>query len=303
MKKILAVVVGLIILLVLVVGALLLSLNGVVLKTVNGAAPALLGVPVTLRHADISLLQGRATLQELHVGNPEGFKTDGLLDLGSLSVHIDNSTLLSDTIVIREILIDGLVVTYEQGLLGNNLGALLEQLSAGKDEPSPKDAPPAPQDDGTPAKKVVIEKLSITGSRMNVSLTGAAALTGGGTIPIPLPPITLTDLGKEKDGLTLPEAIREILGAISGAATTAISGAGQLLGDAGKALGQGALAVGEGALDAGQAVVGGTVDAGKAVVGGTVDAGKAVVGGAADAGKALVGGASDALKSINPFKK
>ena len=127
---------------------------------------------------------------------------------------------------------------------------------------------------------------------MNFSITGAAALTGGGAIPIPLPPITLTDLGKEKEGVSIPEAIREILNAVAGAAGTAIAGAGNLIGDAGKAVGEGALAVGEGAVDAGKAVVGGATDAGKAVVGGAVDAGKAV----GDA----VGGA---LKNINPFGK
>ena len=293
MKKLLAAVAVLVLLLALVAVGLLLSLNPLVLKTVNGAAPAALGVPVTLAEADIALLRGHAALKNLHIGNPEGFKTDGLLDLGSITVNIDNSTLLSDTIVIKEILIDGLVLTFEKGLLDNNLNAFIESLSGGQEKPQEEETEteqaPAME---KPGKKVVIEKLSITGSRMNLSITGAAALTGGGVIPIPLPPLTLTDLGKEKNGITLIEAIREILTAIASTATTAITGAGHLLGDAGKVLGEGALAVGEGA-----------VDAGKAVVGGTVDAGKAVVGGAADAGKALVGGASDALKSINPFKK
>jgi len=145
----------------------------------------------------------------------------------------------------------------------------------------------------------VIENLTITDSQMNFSITGAAALTGGGSIPIPLPPITLTDLGKEKDGVTIPEAIRRILTAVAKASGTAIAGAGDLIGDGAKALGQGALAVGEGAADAGKAVVGGAADAGEAVVDGVGDAGKAVVGGVGEAGKAVGG----ALKNINPFKK
>ena len=216
MKKLLAAVAVLVIVLALVVVGLLLSLNPIVLKAVNGAAPAALGVPVTLGNADIALLQGRASLQNLHVGNPEGFKTDGLLDLGSISIRIDNSTLLSDTIVIQEILIDGLVLTFEKGLLDNNLNAFIESLSSGKDETSKPEADTqAPSDEGKPAKKLVIEKLSITGSQMNLSVTGAAALTGGGAIPIPLPPITLTDLGKEKDGITFIEAVLEILTAIA----------------------------------------------------------------------------------------
>lgn len=254
--------------LVLSFGALEFALNPIVEKAVNAAAPAALGVPVTLQGADLSLVRGRAALTGLHVGNPEGYKTDGLLDLGSVEVRLDVSSLFSDVVVIREIAIDGLVVTYEKGLLNSNLGALIDQLSAAEE------APEAAEERGQdkPGKKVVIEKLVIADSQMNLSVTGAAALTGGGALPIPLPMITLTDLGKEKEGVTLVEAVAHVLKAVAGATGTALAGSAKLLG-------QGAEAVGEG-----------TVEAGKAVVGETVDAGKAVVGGAAGA-----------LKAINPF--
>lgn len=295
MKKTLKIAAGILVVLALAFFLLELSLDKMVLKGVNAAGPAALGVPVALEDADISLVRGKASLKNLHIGNPEGYKTDGLFDLGSISVDVDNSTLLSDTIVVREIAIEGLALTFEKGLLDNNLNALIEQLSAGQEEAAGKEAEAKEEKTGKekkPAKKVVIEKLSISGSKMNFSITGAAALTGGGAIPIPLPPITLVDLGKEKEGMTPVEAVQSVLKAILGAAGTAIAGAGDLLGDAGKAVGEGALAVGEGAVDAGKAVVGGTVDAGKAVVGGTVEAGKAVVDGAAGA-----------LKAINPFDK
>lgn len=283
MKKMLKILLGILVVLVLAFVVLNLFLGKIVLKTTNAAAPAALGVPVTLQDADIALLRGRAALAGLHVDNPAGFKTDGILDLGSISVRLDNSSLLSDTIVIKEITIDGLVLTYEQGLRTSNLGALINQLSAGKEEePSGQDKPEeTPAGEEKPGKKVIIEKLSITGSRMNLSLTGAAALTGGGAIPIPLPPITLTDLGKESDGLTVTEAIQKILNAILDVATSAISGTGKLLG-------AGAGAVGEGAADAGKAVVNTAADAGKALGNAAADAGKAV---------------GDALKNVNPFGK
>lgn len=297
MKKAVKILVGILVVIAVILVVAELSLDRVILKGFNTAAPSALGVPATLQDASLSLFQGEAALEGLHIGNPEGFKTDGLFDLASVSVKLDNASLLTDTIIIREIAIDGMVLTYEKGLLNSNLGALIDQLSAGKDEDAEEEKEEAEEEkadakDEKPGKKVIIEKLTITGSQMNVSITGAAALTGGGAIPIPLPPITLTDLGKEKEGVTVVEAVQDVLKAILGAAGSAITGAGHLLGDGAKALGDGAWAVGEG-----------TVDAGKAVVGGTVDAGKAVVGGAADAGKAVVGGVGDALKSVNPFKK
>ena len=281
MKKSLKIAVRILAALVVLFVVLEFSLDRIVRTAVNAAGPATLGVPVTLQDADISLVRGRAALTGLHVGNPEGYKTDGLLDLGAVSVKIDRSSLLSDVIVIKEIAVEGLVVTYEKGLLNSNLGALIDQLSAGaegKDEENAEEKSPAEDSAG---KKVVIDKLTMTGSKMNFSVTGAAALTGGGAVPLPLPPITLTGLGREKEGVTFVEAIQDVLKAIAGAAGTAIVGAGHLIGDAGKAVGAGALAVGEG-----------TVDASKAVVSGTVDAGKAVVDGAAGA-----------LQAVNPFSK
>ena len=277
MKKSTKIAGGILGVLVLAFGALEFALNPIVEKIVNAAAPAALGVPVTLQGADLSLARGRAALTGLHVGNPEGYKTDGLLDLGSVIVRLDVSSLLSDVVVIREIAIDGLVVTYEKGLLNSNLGALIDQLSAA--EKAPEAAGEAGKE--KPGKKVVIEKLVIADSQMNLSVTGAAALTGGGALPIPLPKITLTDLGKEKEGVTLVEAVAHVLKAVAGATGTALAGSAKLLGQGAGAVGEGALAVGEG-----------TVEAGKAVVGGTVDAGKAVVDGAAGA-----------LNAINPFDK
>ena len=279
MKKTLKILGIVVVVLALAFVALDLSLGKIVLKSANAAAPAALGVPVTLQDVDISLLRGTAAVKGLHVGNPEGFKTAGLFDLGAVSVDVDNSTLLSDVIVIKEISIDGLALTYEQGLRGSNLGALIDQLSAGAEGEEPAQEKPAAEE--APGKKVVIEKLTITGSKMNFSVTGAAALTGGGAVPLPLPPITLTNLGQEQEGVTLVEAIQNVLKAIAGATGTAIVGAGHLIGDGVGALGTGAAAVGSG-----------TVDAGKAVVGGTVDAGKAVVDGAAGA-----------LQAVNPFSK
>ena len=287
MKKLLKCIGWILVVIALLFVALSLSLDRIIPKSFNAAVPSVLGVPATLQSANVTLLTGKASLRELHIGNPAGYKTDGLFDLASVSVYLDNSSLLTDTIVIKKILVDGLVVTYEKGLFNSNLGAFLESLPSEENPTSTE-----PTDAEKPGKKVVIEKVVITHARMHFSVTGAAALTGGGAIPIPLPTITLTDLGKEKEGITIVEAIRRILTAIAGATGTAIAGSAKLLGQGVAAVGDGAWAVGSAGVDAGKAIVGGTVNAGKAVVGGTVDAGKAVV-----------GGVGDALHAINPFKK
>ena len=244
MKKLIKIIAGIFAVLAVLSVALEFSLDAIVPKAFNAAAPGVLGVPAALDAADLSLVRGHAALRGLHVGNPEGYKTDGLLDLGSVSVTLDNSTLLSDTIIIKEIAVADLVLTYERGLLNSNLGALIDLLSAGEDR-----AEETAAEEEKAGKKVIIEKVVVSGIRMNVSVTGAAALTGGGAIPIPLPTITLTDLGKEKDGVTFVEAVGNILKAIAGAAGSAIAGAGNLLGQGVGAVGDGAWAVGAGAVN------------------------------------------------------
>ena len=282
MRKFLKILGVIAVVLVLLAIALLVWLDSAVLKGVNSAGPAAFGVPVSLADAKVRPLRGKMALKGFHIGNPEGFKTAGLLDLDSISVHVDLASLRTDTVIVKRIAIDGLVLTYEKGLLNSNLGELIESLSADEQEAEgqkPEDQKPG---HGKTGKKVVIEKLTLTNIRMNFSVTGAAALTGGGSIPIPLPNITLTDLGKEKEGgLTFIQAVRRVLTEIAGASGTAIAGSGKLLGE-------GAWAVGEG-----------TVDAGKAVVGGAVDGGKELGSGALGAGKAV----GDALKNVNPFQK
>jgi hypothetical protein len=281
MKKLFKIVVGIFVVLLVLAIPLLIWLDAAVVKTFNAAVPAALGVPATLQQASFRPIRGKASLRGIHIGNPEGYKTDGILDLASVSVKLDNRSLLSDTIIINEIFIDGLVVTYEKGLLNSNLGALIDSLSSGEEEPKEGEAKAEKAAEEKPGKKVVIKKLTIADSKMKFSITGAAALTGGGGLPIPLPAITLTDLGQEKEGVTFVEAIQRVLKAIAGATGTAIAGSGKLIGQGVGAVGDGAWAVGEG----------------------TVDAGKAVVGGVGEAGKAVVGGVGDALHAVNPFKK
>jgi len=268
MKKLLKILAGILIVIVILFIALLIWLDTAIVNGFNSAAPTALGVPASLGNARILPVRGKLTLDELHIGNPEGFKTAGLLDIGTLFIRYDTASILTDTIIINEITIDGLVVTYEKGLLDSNLGALLDLLSGEEDdeEKEEKKEETDADDEQKAKKKVIIEKLTISHSQMKFSATGMM----GAAIPIPLPAITLTDLGKESDGITVVQAIQKVLTAIAGATGTAIAGSGKLIG-------QGVQAVGDGVGQAGQAI------------------GQA----ANEAGKAF----GDTLKNINPFGK
>lgn len=238
-------------------------------QAVNTAGPIVLGVPVKLETAKLRPLSGHVHLGGLLVGNPEGFKTDSLFELGHIEIDLDTRSLLSDTIRIKRIDIQAPQITMERGLRSSNLGALLEQLEKKQGPKSDKPAPEKPAEGG---KKVVIDEIAINGAQLNLSVTAL----GGAAASLPLPSITLRDVGKEKDGASFVDVVTDIVKAILGSATQALAGAGKLVGEGAELVGDGAKAVG----------------------GAAVDGAKAVGGAAAAAGGAVLDGAGAALKGI-----
>lgn len=239
---------------------------------------------VTLDSVEIDLISGKATLRGFTVGNPAGFDTPNAFSLGAVSVAIDVGTLTGDTIIIKEIIIDKPVVTYEIGDNGSNIDAIQRNVESymsrfGGGQSS------ASNDSGGSETKLIVEDLYIRGGAVNVS----AGFLGGKSMGAALPDIHLEDIGKESDGV-LPEKIAEIIiTAITDGTTSAVSGLGleALQAEAGKMI--------EGiASDGASAIMDATKDSGKTVekiigegaLEGLID-GKAIEGAAESATKAL----------------
>lgn len=290
MKRAFKVAVTLFIIVLVAIVLILNSFGGkLIQKTVNVAGPAALGVPVSLEKAEFHLLRGNVLLKGLKVGNPEGFKTDGIFELGQLTVDLNTRSLLSGVVQIRKILVDAPKITYERGLTSSNLGDLLAGLEkksapAGEEAPAPEEptAKPEPAEEAG-GVKVIIDELVVSDAQLNVSLTVAQGLSA----PLPLPTITLRDIGKGSGGAGLMEVIQKVLGAILGAVTDVIKGSAKLLGEGAALVGDGAMAVGGAAVDGAAAVGGAAVDGAAAVGGAAVDGAAAVGGVAVDGVKAV----------------
>lgn len=209
--------------------------GSIVRNAVNHAGPGLLGVPVTLKDARVHLLAGKVELEGLHVGNPQGYKTPGMFDLGRLDIAFDPGSLFSDTFVIRKINIAAPEITYERGLRNSNVGALLDQMTAGKgSEPAATDGPAPAGKTGTPAaggkgRKVVIDELVMSGGRINLSVT----LAQGHSAPIAMETVTLRNIGREggMEGVNVVQITRILVGTILRSVIAAVGGAGNLVGD------------------------------------------------------------------------
>lgn len=270
MKKILSIV-GIVVLVLVVV--VVLFLGQIIKAAIETAGPKVAGVTMSVEKVRVNPLGGSVRIKGLIIGNPEGFKTPSAMELGDFRVDVRMGSLFTDTIIVKEILINAPEITYEKSLKSSNLSALQKNLApAETDEPKEEEEEVAdkPKEKKTPAKKVVIEDFQLNDAKVHVTITAL----GGKKMTLPLPSIQMQDIGKDKGGTDIPEVISEVFGAISDAVVKAVAASGDFAGDAMKGAGNMA------------------GDAMKGVGGAATDAMGDVGGTATDAAK----GASDALK-------
>lgn len=223
---------------------------GAVAKSVaRSVVPGVTGTGFDVEELGINLYSGSVRVTGVRLMNPAGFADEHALTLDSLSVDIDMDTLSSDTVVIRDVTLDGVYVTYVKNEGKYNYDIIAANATAGAgDDPSGEsvaEVSAAAETDGVAASgekdsgdvKVVIEKLTVKNARVKYGMI---------TVPIPVD-IVLTDLGKKDEGVSLIEAVQEIGNAVLVAVLSAGGGL--------EALGQGAIEFGGGSIkDAGKAI-------------------------------------------------
>ncbi|MBN1391364.1 MAG: AsmA family protein [Sedimentisphaerales bacterium] len=178
------IVLPIVILLVVIIAAFFLVGTSLIKSGVEKAASTALGVPVTIKDIDLSILQGSVGIQGLVVKNPQGYANETLLELGEARVSLDIGSLMSDTVKIQLVKLDGTKLTMEQKGLTNNLKEILDRLPKTEEKP---------EEEG---KNLHIDRLEITNTNVSVKL-----LPGSGksdTISLKLDPIIMDNLGTDK---------------------------------------------------------------------------------------------------------
>ena len=206
MKKIIKII--LILLVVLIIAAALgihFFLDGAVKKAVETIGPQVTKVDVKLDSVSISILSGSGKIKGLVLGNPEGFKSKSSISLGKVSLGLKPTSLLSDKIVVRSIVLEAPEITFEQSLKGNNLLTLQKNLGAasGAVKEQPKEQPK----EKTAGKKLQVDDVLITGGKIHVTVSAL----GGKSATVSLPPIHFTNLGTGPEGITPAELSKRIL--------------------------------------------------------------------------------------------
>lgn len=235
---------ALVVVLLLLVGAVHLWLGSLIKRGVEQVGPKITQTSVTLRDADISLLSGRATLKDLTVGNPKGFQTPSAFRLHNATVRLDWKSVLSDTVVIEEILIDGPEITFEGTPASSNLGTIRDNAKAFAPADSSEKAPTPKRDaQQSSGKKVVIKQFAMTNARANMWVRAGGFETKAQGVT--LPDIRLKNIGNTSGGASVQEVITTLLTSITNSAI-------RLVTNLDKPLEKGAQMLGESAKQAGQ---------------------------------------------------
>jgi uncharacterized protein involved in outer membrane biogenesis len=188
--KILYIILAAVVLLVIVVVVAVTLFAGSAVKIgVETAGTKALSVPVTLGDADLSIFRGRLGLQNLVIDNPPGYQHEKLLELKDGRVAVDIRSLLSDTVNVREIKLDGIDLVLEQkDITKNNLNDIIKAI--------PKGEPKAEEPGEKPAKTLRIDNLEITNVTVKAKLLPVPGKSD--TVTLKLDPITMTDLGSDE---------------------------------------------------------------------------------------------------------
>ena len=228
-KKVLSAV-GLAVLLIL--AALFLFRDLFIPHVVPQVGSTVLGTKMEIENFSSSLLMGKVELRGLSIANPDGFSDDPAFFLDHVYISVFLPSLLTDEIVINEILISGMNVNVEFGLTGTNLGKIQDNLKNNLPEPAekadqPKKADPddrADSDAESAGKELIIDKLTIENNQITVA-----------NVPLLLAPIRMTEVGR---GQSLNETVNDIFGAIVKATMETIQQSSEVTGKAIKDMGQ-----------------------------------------------------------------
>lgn len=237
MKKLVRVVlwtfVALAVLAALLVATLPLWLGPVARPVANRVASSVLKVDFDLGRLSLNPYTGRLVVGDVRIANPPGYAESRAVTLGELNMSVDLASVFTDRIHLREVTLRDCFVSYLYGGENevDNLTQLRMNAAGGKaayeaarareeaaDATAPEGTPAADEAvSDAPARMFVIDRLEISGVRVKFQM-----------LTIPVPPITLTDLGKKSNGLMLAELTAQVWDAILKGATQAGDGAAAL---------------------------------------------------------------------------
>ena len=178
------------------------NLDGIVAGLIESQGSAVTGTSVQVEGVQISLKDAAASISGLTIANPEGFAGNAL-ELGQFAIQLDAKSLTSDPIIIKGINVAEAHVNVIQEGARNNLQALLDNMSSGE---QPSEPEPETTEDTGPGKKLIIDRLTLSGIGASVT-----APDQEGPREVELPPIDVNGIGRDSNGATPAQVATAVL--------------------------------------------------------------------------------------------
>jgi hypothetical protein len=171
--------------------------------------PEILGVPVKVHGAHISVFDGEGRASGIDIGNAPGFAAAYAARVGEIRVALDPMSLKQPVVHVRDLAVARAQITYERGDNGANLDAIRRHIREYVERQSPGAGKPGDGAD-SPRHRYIVDRLSLSGMQVTVT---HPALRGEG-ITFDLPDVELRDVGRGRGGATAGEIANEVSGTL-----------------------------------------------------------------------------------------
>jgi len=184
------------------------SIDVLVVYAFEHYGPQVLGVPVKVHGAHISVLDGTGRVDGLDIGNAPGYASAQAARVGEIRVALELLTLKGPVVRVHELEVTHAAITYERGDGPANLDVIRRNIRAYVDGQAASGSASRDGGAGTPRHRYIVDRISLRGVQVTVT---HPALHGQG-ITFDLPEVELRDIGKRQGGATAGE----IADAVSG---------------------------------------------------------------------------------------
>ena len=171
--------------------------------------PEILGVPVKVHGAHISVFDGEGRVSGIDIGNAPGFAAAYAVRVGEIRVSLDPASVKGPVVHVRDLAVTNAQVTYERGDNGANLDAIRHHIREYVERQSAR-AAGSGGGAGSPRHRYIVDRLSISGVHVTVT---TPALRGQG-LTFDIPDVELRDVGRDKGGATAGEIANEVSGTL-----------------------------------------------------------------------------------------
>ena len=228
---------GVIALVILIVGGVYYLYNhydwqSIVRDLVHQQGTAAVGTDVNIGSIKLSLTNGNGNVSNITVANPKGYSQDYIIKLGNVSLSVDKESVIKlaketakksgpkvKTVVINEIRVNKPEVTYELMNLNrsnsDDIMANIKKNTASSAKPKQEPAKESDVQYNVAIKKVVIADGTAT---VAANLLGVSQ-----SLSLNLPTITISNLGTEKQGITIEDGLARIFQEILKTTTSVVS--------------------------------------------------------------------------------